>query len=157
MTKLKPPPKTIEELMTPNPIAISGAASASDLAVILDENEVSGLPVTDQLDRVIGVVSRTDLLHRCIEGPLGTRPEGSFLASVAEGLGGRRGVASLGVVSEFMNPDPVIATLDDPPSAVAARMMEERVHRVIIVDEERHLLGILTTLDMLRVIATETP
>ena len=77
---------TIETLMTRDPVSVSGSTSATELAVILDENEISGVPVVDPLDRVIGVVSRTDLLHRCVEGPLGSRP-GSFLSSIAEGLG----------------------------------------------------------------------
>ena len=65
-----------------------------------------------------------------------------------------RSLETLGVVSEFMNPEPVTATPDEPASAVARRMMDERVHRVIIVDGENHLLGILTSLDMLRLVAS---
>ena len=112
------------------------------------------MPVVDPLERVIGVVSRTDLLHRCVEGPLGSRP-GSFLSSIAEGLCGQIDIETLGVVSEFMSPEPVIATPDEPAGAVARRMIDERVHRVIIVDGENHLLGIVTSLDMLRLVARD--
>ena len=153
MTTTKTQLGTVEVLMTRDPVSVSGATTASELAVILDENEISGVPVVDLLERVIGVVSRTDLLRRCVEGPLGSRP-GSFLLSIAEGLGGQIDTEMLGVVSEFMNPEPVTATPDEPASAVARRMMDERVHRAIIVDGENHLLGIVTSLDMVSLVAS---
>ena len=104
MTTTKTQLGTVEALMTRDPISVSGATTASELAVVLDENEISGVPVVDPLERVIGVVSRTDLLHRCVEGPLGSRP-GSFLLSIAEGLGGQL-IAANGL------PDVLVELLD---------------------------------------------
>lgn len=143
----------IEQVMTTDPISVEGGMTASELAVILDENEISGAPVVDALDHVIGVVSRTDLLHRCVEGPLGSRP-GTFLSSIAEGTGGTLDPDSLGTVSEFMNPEPVTAQPGESITSVARRMHEERVHRVIVVDANGHLLGVVTSLDMLAVVAS---
>jgi CBS domain-containing protein len=147
--------RTIGDLMTRAPISVTGATTASQLALLLDENEISGVPVVDGIDRVIGVVSRTNLLHRCVEGPLGSRP-GSFLMSIAEGLGGEIDTETLGVVSEFMNPAPVTAGPDEPIDDIARRMRDERVHRVIIVDQRNHLLGIVTSLDMLKLVGTHS-
>lgn len=143
----------IESIMTRNPICVGGATPASELAILLDENEISGAPVIDLQDRIIGVVSKTDLLHRCVEGPLGSRP-GSFLSSLGEGLGGEFDTETLGLVSEFMNPEPITATPNESVSTVARRMGSERVHRVVIVDEHLCVLGVVTSLDMLKVIAT---
>jgi len=142
---------TVESLMTRDPIRVGGGMSASDLAVVLDENEISGVPVVDPQDRVIGVVSRTDLLRRCVEGPLGAQPH-TYLSSIAQSQEGQIDTDELGVVSEFMNPDAVVAEPSTPVDQVAQQMADERVHRVVIVDEDRHVIGIVTSLDLLTLV-----
>ncbi len=73
--------------MTVDPVRVTREASAQELARLLETHKISGVPVVDELNRVVGVVSRTDLLHRCVAGPVGSRP-GTFFASRAEGLAG---------------------------------------------------------------------
>ena len=153
MTKLATKPADrIDALMTRNPIRIPGGASAGELALMLDENEISGAPVVDGQDRIIGVVSRTDLLHRCVEGSPGSTP-GQFLSRFGDGSAIALDAEALGVVSDFMNADPITARPDESIAAVTRRMIDERVHRVIIVDEAGQLQGIVTSLDLLKLIA----
>jgi CBS domain-containing protein len=141
--------RTIESIMTKNPICVMGATGATELARILDADRISGVPVVDGQDRLIGVVSRTDLLELYVEGPPG-RPPGP--AATALGEAGRRSDA-LGVVSDFMNSEPVTAKPNETIGEVARRMADERVHRVVVVDNGNHVLGIVTSLDMVGVIA----
>lgn len=142
---------TVREIMTRDPLCVGPETDARELARELEANEISGVPVIDGLNRVIGVVSRTDLLHRVVAGPLGTRP-GSFYEMLAEGLTNDDLYPdNLGHVEDFMSPDPVTAGPDDLVVDVAQLMVENHIHRVIVVDEERHVLGIVTSLDLLRV------
>ena len=143
--------KQVTDIMTRDPVRVTADTTAHELARVLEANEISGVPVVDELDRVIGVISKTDLLRRCVEGPVGSRP-GTVLESLAEGLGsgGDLDPESLGTVEEFMSTDPVTAFRDETIGAVARRMAEERVHRVIVVDEGQHVLGIVTSLDLLK-------
>jgi CBS domain-containing protein len=74
-----------------------------------------------------------------------------MLESLAEGLRGDVANAdNLGNVEDFMTPEPVTATTEEPIAAVARRMADERVHRVVVVDKGRHVLGIVTSLDLLK-------
>lgn len=141
----------VKDIMTVDPVRVTREASAQELARLLETHEISGVPVVDELDRVVGVVSRTDLLHRCVAGPVGSRP-GTCFASLAEGLAGGADLdlEELGTVEEFMSPEPVTVTPDDPLGVAARRMAEERVHRVIVVDDQRHVLGIVTSLNLLK-------
>ena len=142
---------TISDIMTPNPICIGADTTARELARILQTNEISGVPVVDPMLRIIGVVSRTDLLRRCVEGPLGSRP-GTFFESLAEGLdtGTDLDPEELGTVEEFMTPEPVTASPEESIPVVAHRMADEGVHRVVVVNENRNVLGIVTSLDLLK-------
>ncbi len=144
--------RTVKDVMTPDPVRIQSGTTARELARVLETNEISGVPVVDAMDRVIGVVSKTDLLHRALEGPLGSRP-GTFFETFAEGLGKGTDLdpEELGTVEEFMTSEVVTALPDDPVPAVARRMASERVHRIIVVDQQRHVLGVVTSLDLLKV------
>lgn len=144
---------SVREVMTPNPVYISPAATIRDLAELLDSNEISGVPVVDVQERVIGVVSKTDLLGRWISG---TNESGSssFLELLEDGLQtGEYSIDDQGTVEEFMSVDPVTTTPDKPITDIARRMVSERVHRVIVVDENMRLKGIVTTLDILKYMA----
>lgn len=141
---------TVGDVMTSNPICISPDTPARELARVLESNQISGAPVVDGLNRVIGVVSRTDLLRRVVEGPQGSRPA-SFFEALAEGLTDEDlHPDNLGAVEDFMSPEPVTARATELLGLVAGRMAEERVHRVVVVDDDMHVLGIATSLDILR-------
>ena len=139
---------TASDIMTSNPVRVTPDTTATELGRLLDTNDISGVPVVDALDRVIGVVSKTDLLHRCVRGPVGTNG-GSFLTNLEEGLGARLEPDALGVVEDFMNTDSITAGPNDAIGDLARRMVEDRVHRIIIIDDQRHVLGIVTSLDLL--------
>jgi len=142
--------RTVKDIMTRHPVCVTGDTSARELARILESNEISGCPVIDTQERVIGVVSKTDLLRRAVEGPLGSR-HGGFLETLAEGLSDFPPTDNLGNVEDFMSPEPVTAGPDDPIPGVARRMAAERVHRVVVVDKDRQAIGVVTTLDLLKV------
>ena len=144
-------PQLVKDVMTADPICIGADTSARELARILESNGISGVPVVDSLHRAIGVASRTDLLRRCVQGPLGSRP-GTFFESLAEGLdvGTDMDPEELGSVEEFMSTEPVTCRPDESLGDVAHRMAEENVHRVVVVDARRHVVGIVTSLDLLR-------
>ncbi len=143
--------RQVSDIMTRDPICVTADMTARELARVLEANEISGVPVVDTLDRLIGVVSKTDLLRRCVEGPIGSRP-GTMFESLARGLADDVDLdpGRLGSVAEFMSPYPIVASPDEPIKAVARQMAEERVHRVIVVDDQRLVLGIVTSLDFLK-------
>jgi CBS domain-containing protein len=140
------------DIMTRDPVCVMGGDSLRELARIFDANGISGAPVIDAQGRLIGVVSKTDVLHRALEGPLGSRP-GSFFEGIAEGFGSGTGIdpEDLGVVDEFMTTDLITAQPDETVTTIAHRMAREGVHRIIVIDPGNHPIGIVTALDVLKV------
>lgn len=49
-------------LMTDEVISVTGRTPSTDVASLLVEHDISGMPVLDADERVLGVISRTDLL-----------------------------------------------------------------------------------------------
>jgi CBS domain-containing protein len=149
----KPEAKRVRDVMTADPDCVTTGDSLRDVAKLLDENEISGAPVVDDQDRLVGVISRTDLLHRLLEGPVGSRADEDWLDLLTADSARSVDVDAirLGVVDDLMSVDPVTAKADEAVATVAHRLAEKHVHRAIVVDARKRPVGIVTTLDLLRV------
>lgn len=141
------------DVMVPEPVCVEPATTIRELARVFEENEISGAPVVDGQGRLVGVVSKTDLIRRCSEGTLDVPP-----AYLFEVLGEQSGEdmgeiipEPLVCVGDFMTEDPVTVSRATPVGTVARRMFESRIHRVIVVDGDSMPVGIITSLDLLGV------
>jgi len=56
------------DVMTTNAITVSPDTPVQDVAKILSERGISGVPVVDAGSRLVGIVSEGDLLHRVSAG-----------------------------------------------------------------------------------------
>ena len=148
------PTMLVKDVMASKPITIGLSATPRELARVLIEHGISGVPVIDARGRVVGVVSKTDLLQWCVKGGLGFGVA-NLLSSLAEGgIGSRLEAIDLGIVSDFMTATPLTATEDETLSEVAHRMAQHHVHRLIVVDDVGRLQGVITSMDLLRVFPT---
>lgn len=143
----------VEDVMTPDPVFVGTGSTLREVAELLDEHEISGLPVIDDQERLVGVVSRTDLLRRLLEGPAEARHDEEWLDLLTADSASKVDIdaARLGVVDDVMTADPITARPDEKLAIVARRMADEKVHRIVVIDERRKVLGIVTTLDVLGV------
>lgn len=56
------------DIMTAGPITVTGDTSTGDVARILAEQHISGVPVVDGPGAVIGVITEADLLVKSLRG-----------------------------------------------------------------------------------------
>lgn len=146
--------RTAKDIMTPDPECVDLGMTIRDVARIFDECEISGAPVVDGGGRLVGVVSRTDLVRRYTDGDIDADP-----TVLIEMFGGDEDdeVGSLPrplvTVDDFMTTEPITASPSTPINEIAQRMVSARVHRVIIVDREHIPVGIVTSLDLVKALA----
>ncbi len=133
-------PVTVGDLMANDPIVVRADASLTDAARLLDEYDISGLPVVDPDGKLVGVVSETDLVHaRATE----------WLWANWTGLQVRHLMTSPAITISGT------ATLE----AAAIRMERERVHRLVVVGDEdaTRPIGVISTSDVVRLLARDLP
>jgi CBS domain-containing protein len=134
---------TVRDVMSTHVIAARTNASFQELATMLHEQRVSGFPVLDDGDRVIGVVSEADLLARQV------------LAGIIPGGGtaepGERPQLYELTAGELMTRPPVTIGPDEPASHAALLMYNRRVRRLPVIDADGSLIGIVTRSDVLSV------
>ncbi len=144
----------VQEVMTREPVCAERSTTIRELARMFEEFEISGVPVIDQEGSVIGVVTKTDLIRRCSEGSPDA-PPGSLFELLSDEAGEDTELIPepLIVVEDFMSSDPLTVGPEDSVQSVARAMADARVHRAIVVDAEKHPVGIVTSLDLLKVLA----
>jgi CBS domain-containing protein len=139
----------VRDLMTTNVLTIGPEAPIRDVAAILAEHRISGLPVCDIEGHVLGVVSEGDILYKEHDpteahagGPLGR------LSDRSPNFAGYAKAKALTSGAAMTSPAVTIASA--AAVADAARLMsEKRVNRLPVVDDDT-LVGIVTRADLMR-------
>ena len=142
---------TVKDVMSIHVIAARRNASYKEMAAMLRNQRVSAFPVIDEDNRVIGVVSETDLLTK--EALEGTVPR--TLQSLT-----RQRVRSQvnGVTAADLMTKPAVTIGPDETVAHAARLMySRRVKRLPVVSDDGTLIGIVTRSDVLSVYSRPDP
>ena len=117
--------------------AASAVANERTAFELMRRHRISGLPVVDQFERLVGVISRTDILD-----------DGS--ASLALLL--RRRPTGLRV-GELMT-SPAVTTSLGASLAEAARLIRDnRIHRVFAIDDAGRPVGVLAASDFVALYA----
>ena len=151
-------PKTVGDVMTYDPITVTPETPLTEVIKLLAERRISGLPVVDATGKLVGVISETDLMWResgvtppayimLLDSVIYLENPARYERDLHKALGQ--------TVGEVMTRDP-ITIAPDRSLHEAARLMHERsIHRLPVLDAERHVVGILTRGDIVRTMAAE--
>ena len=138
------------EIMSTWVATIGAGNTVREAARVMAERGISGLPVLDEHDRVIGMVSEGDLVRRA---ELGTETQGAWwLVALAAGAASDYRKTHGRAVRDVMT-QPVISVRPSTPLAEVARLMHQRRIKRVPVIEEGRLVGILTRADLVRQLA----
>ena len=127
------------DLMTIEPVVVAADAPVEQAQRLILDFSVSGLPVVDETGAVVGVVSQTDFMH------LGNPDVRSLIHNQASGIR----------VGEIMSRPAIKVTLSTSLADAARTMIDERVHRVVVVDEQDRPIGVLSAMDYVTLYAED--
>ncbi|MFC8419839.1 CBS domain-containing protein [Streptomyces sp. NPDC057236] len=123
---------TVGEVMTRDVVQARRTTPFEEVVRLLDHHRISGLPVVDADDKVLGVLSGSDLVRTQAyrDGP----------------------VPPLAVTAGDVMSSPAVTVHPEQTVPDAARLMERRgIERLPVIDEADRLIGIATRRDLLRV------
>jgi CBS domain-containing protein len=140
-----PNPSIVGDVMTTTVVTVARGASFKEIVRTLAKWKVSGVPVLEGRNRVIGVVSEADLLRteECRDGA----------ALPGEDTLPGEGTAKTGAVTagQLMTAPAVTVRADDSLARAARIMALHRVKRLPVVDAEGRLRGVVSRADLLKV------
>ena len=117
----------VMDVMSAQIVTISPNDTAQSAARLMLETEVGALPVeVPGVGAIVGIVTDHDIVV-------------SVLA---------RGLSTSTTVAEFMTVSPEVCSQDDDTATAADRMRELGVRRLVVVNDDRRVVGIVSLVDI---------
>lgn len=146
---------TAAEVMTTEVVVVNADTPIREIARLLSSKRFGSLPVLDAAGVVVGIVTEEDMVTRAakihlprhldflggivyLESPQSFEAEAQKILAVT--------------AREIMDTRFPAVQPEAPVEDVAAMLLEEGVRRVLVLDEQRRLLGIITRADIVRML-----
>lgn len=116
--------KRAENGMIINPVTIRDTALVRDALKIMNENRIGGIPVVNENNVLVGIVTNRDLrFERQVNRP----------------------------ITEVMTKDNLVTTTEFTDFETAAdKLQEHRIEKLPVVDKDFHLIGLITYKDIIK-------
>jgi CBS-domain-containing membrane protein len=146
---------TAKDIMTSKVVTIRESATVRELAALLHTNNISGVPVVDDSDRVVGVATESDLIfqNKKVQPPITFALLDAFVFLERPGKMEQELKKMAGYkVSDICTRNPVSVSPDTELDELATLMTEKKIHTLPVMADGR-LVGIIGKSDIIRTIA----
>lgn len=151
----------VKDVMNPNVVFCKPDDTVREVAKILKENNISGVPVIDD-EELVGIVSEGDLLKLLIIPEKGElwlpSPFEVIEVPIREYLGWeetKKILSDVGSikVEEIMNKDVYTISSEASVEEASEHMVRHRINRLPVIDEDDRVVGIVTRGDIIEGLA----
>ena len=136
----------VRDAMTRDVLSVSKYDDISNAVRLLAEKNISGLPVVDRENRVVGIVSEADVVSM-----VGSRRAHTFKELLRSIVGHPLPERKIGhLVGDIMT-SPAITVFSDTEISEAVRLMDSRrIRRLPVVDKDQRLVGLISRSDIVK-------
>lgn len=143
---------SVQDIMSPAVISIGADLTLTQAASSLEKHRISGAPVTNNNGDFLGVLSRSDIAFEVARRGRSAR---TFDPDVLEG---DLPVELEGIlVREVMTPHLLRISQHASLEELAHALLIAGVHRLLVVDGEDQVVGLVTTTDLIRSFLSQSP
>lgn len=143
---------TAKDIMTKDVTTVGAATTIEELARILMEHKISGAPVVDDNENLIGIVTENDLISRDrrLHIPTVIRLFDAFIMLESPGKLEKeiKKMAAI-IVNDIYTKEVITVAEAAPLQDIAAIMSEKKVHLIPVV-EGKKILGIIGKIDLIK-------
>ncbi|CAN5222256.1 CBS domain-containing protein [soil metagenome] len=147
---------SVTEVMASPVLTVEAGATVEEAITRLTERGVTGAPVVDADQRVVGLLDESDLVlsEARVHAPTIVHVLGAYIPLPGEQRRFddevRRALGQ--TVADVMHDDPAVVRVDGTVEDVATLLVERDVSRVPVVDDDGRPVGIITRGDIVRLI-----
>ncbi len=151
--------KRVRDVMVEQVVSVSEEQTLRDALDAMLDHGLTTLPVIDESRHCIGVIAAVDMLPASeqLDDEVRTLSRTSSQEQAytpdtvpTQGLGQH-------AVSDFMSAAVVTVPAATTLPGAAALMLQNQIHHLIVVDDQNHVIGILSTMDILEAFAQASP
>lgn len=149
----------IKDIMRTNVITVNPDTEIKEIARTLYENNISGVPVIDSNEKLVGIVSEGDLLHK-ETNPRAPQAFGFLGAlifyrkSVKQYESDFKKLIAL-TASEIMTKKVITIPKDAPIEDAASAMINNNIKRLPVVEDGK-LIGIVSRMDIIKTLIEDS-
>ena len=141
------------DVMVSPVITVKPHCSVREAAQIFLDRRISAVPVVDDQEKLVGIVSEGDLLHRSEAGTQRRRSSWLRLLTGNETLAAEYVKAHARKVADVMTRNVITATPDTPLHEIASTLEKNAIKRVPIVSNGR-LVGLVSRANLIQAVAS---
>lgn len=145
----------VRDIMRDDVVTISPDATVHELVVIMRDRDVSGMPVVDAGGRLVGIVTEGDLVveDADLRMPFALQFLGDMVPLGSQKKFEERLRKMVGnLVGEVMTREVLTVAPDEPVTHAANIMVDKKVNRVPVVDDDGVMIGIVARADIIRML-----
>ena len=146
-----------KDILTKNVIKVGKDMLIKDLSERFVRHRVSGFPVVDEKDNLVGVVTEKDLIDQnkslhmptviaIFDAVIYLESDKKFKEEVKRFTGTR--------VQDIYTPNAITVTLETPLADIASIMADKSIHTLPVVDNDS-MVGVIGKIDLIRGMARE--
>lgn len=150
--------RRVKDIMSRDVVTLNAGDSVHEALSLMGENRVSALPVVNSHNVCIGILSTSDLVdmtrdvdddlyHLDMVDPTSRR---FLLDKLAHSMGSE-------TVQSFMSEGVATIDMEATIGKATREMLRNRVHHLPVVDGRDHVIGIISTMDILAEFADGAP
>ena len=145
--------KRAKDIMTTDVIVANKNDIIANVANLLIKEKIGGLPVVDEENKVVGIISETDIMKK--ESPVDSPRMLNFIQGIIflddmkKFEDEMRAIAAY-KVEDLMSKDIITVNENDTFDYVANVMINKSINRVPVVDENNFLKGIICRYDIIK-------
>ena len=142
--------RRVRDIMSSDVVTLRASDTVHEALDMLVENRVSALPVVDKAKNCVGILSTTDLIDITRDVDHDVQYAEDLDPSSRRWLIDRL-IHTVGdePLTSYMTEDVATVYVEDSLAKAAREMLRNRVHHLPVVDNKDHLVGIISTMDIL--------
>jgi CBS domain-containing protein len=136
----------VRDAMTRNVLSVNKFEDISRAVNLLADKNISGLPVVDRENRVVGIISEADVVSM-----VGPRRAHTFKELLRSIVGHPLPERKMGhIVGDIMT-SPAVTVYPDAEISEVVRLMDgHRIRRLPVVDKDQRLVGLISRSDIVK-------
>jgi len=148
----------VKDIMSRDVVTTNASDTVHEALTLMGENRVSAIPVVDNHDHCVGILSTSDLVDMTREvdddlyslDMVDSTSRRFLLDKLTHSMGGES-------VQSFMSETVATVKAETTIAEATREMLRHRVHHLPVIDKNNHLIGIISTMDVLEQFAKSAP
>ena len=145
----------VSEIMTRDVMTVPQDMTVGDAARLLFKKEISGLPVVDGQNRLVGMITEKEIISMAL--PKFAEELGDFDVVLSEEPFQKKITEADKVrVKDIMRKEVLCVPEDISAAEVARLMIAKKARRIPVLDKDKKIIGIIARADIVKEIARQT-